>query len=250
MNSSSATRFIGFPNVFEDPSKVDRTTVGYNYKGLFKNGVSQIPAFGGWGGGEAALVFNPGGFEVGGPSAGLYANKYMPSAQRHRNQGSWHPHHQGRRSSGNGSATPSRPITTPTGSCWCSMWVTRNSLGNAYADLLTGTLNSYQETSFNRINDIAYKTYEGFVQDSWKVSPQADSRTWPARDALPALDRPVRVRLLDLRLLKVQFYLHSASVLRVCVEQARPIRALGRFPHQEAVLAAALRRGVRHWRQG
>ena len=48
--------FIGFPNVFQDPSKVDRTTVGYNYKGLFKNGVQQIPAFGGWGGGEAALV--------------------------------------------------------------------------------------------------------------------------------------------------------------------------------------------------
>ena len=35
--------FIGFPNVFEDPSKVDRAKVGYNYKGLFKNGVAQIP---------------------------------------------------------------------------------------------------------------------------------------------------------------------------------------------------------------
>ena len=45
-----------------------------------------------------------------------------------------------------------------------------NTTGNAYADLLTGTLNSYQETSFNRINDISYNTYEGFVQDSWKVS--------------------------------------------------------------------------------
>src|SRR4029079_18629321 len=37
--------FIGFPNVFQDPSKVDRKTVGYNYQGLFKNGVSQIPSF-------------------------------------------------------------------------------------------------------------------------------------------------------------------------------------------------------------
>ena len=35
--------FIGFPNVFQDPSKVDRTQVGYDYKGFFKNGVSQIP---------------------------------------------------------------------------------------------------------------------------------------------------------------------------------------------------------------
>ena len=70
--------FIGFPNVFEDPTKVDRTKVGYNYKGIFKNGVAQIPSFGQFGG-EAALVFNPGGFEAGGPSPGLYANKYMPS---------------------------------------------------------------------------------------------------------------------------------------------------------------------------
>src|SRR5205807_3492459 len=71
--------FIGFPNVFADPSKVDRTKAGYNYKGIFKNGVTQIPSFGQFGPAEAALVFNPGGFEAGGPSAGLYANKYMPS---------------------------------------------------------------------------------------------------------------------------------------------------------------------------
>jgi len=57
--------FIGFPNVFEDPTKVDRSKVGYNYKGIFKNGVTQIPSFGQFGG-EAALVFNPGGFEAGG----------------------------------------------------------------------------------------------------------------------------------------------------------------------------------------
>ena len=160
--------FIGFPNVFQDPSKVDRTKVGYNYKGLFKNGVAQIPSFGGWGGGEAALVFNPGGFEAGGPTAGLYANKYMPSA----------------------SDTITKVVSTHTikaGGFW--EWIRNaqpannntngfieanvgnpNSLGNAYADLVTGTLNSYNETSFNRINDIAYSTYEGFVQDSWKVS--------------------------------------------------------------------------------
>lgn len=45
-----------------------------------------------------------------------------------------------------------------------------NSTGNPYADLLTGVLNSYAETSFNRVNDISYDTYEAFVQDSWKVS--------------------------------------------------------------------------------
>ena len=89
--------FIGFPNVFQDPSKVDRTKVGYNYKGLFKNGVAQIPSFGGWGGGEAALVFNPGGFEAGGPTGGTVCQQVYAERQRHHHQGSEHPHDQGRR---------------------------------------------------------------------------------------------------------------------------------------------------------
>jgi len=160
--------FIGFPNVFEDPSKVDRTKVGYNYKGLFKNGVSQIPSFGGWGGGEAALVFNPGGFEAGGPSAGLYANKYMPSVSdtltkvwgTHTIKGGffweWIRNAQPANNNTNGFLEFNNGNS--------------NSFGNAYADLLTGVINSYQETSFNRINDIAYHTYEGFAQDSWKVT--------------------------------------------------------------------------------
>ncbi len=45
-----------------------------------------------------------------------------------------------------------------------------NSLGNDYADMLIGNLNTFQQYSFNRINDISYRTYEGFVQDSWKVN--------------------------------------------------------------------------------
>ena len=54
-----AYTFVGFPNVFADPKKVDRANVGYGYAGVFGNGVSQIPSFGN--SGEAALVFNPGG---------------------------------------------------------------------------------------------------------------------------------------------------------------------------------------------
>ncbi len=158
--------FIGFPNVFEDPSKVDRTKVGYNYKGLYKNGVAQIPSFGG--GQESALVFNPGGFEAGGPVSGLYANKYMPSFSdtfskvwgTHTVKAGifweWIRNAQPANNNTNGSIGVSKNNS--------------NSTGNEFADLLTGTLNSYTETSFNRINDIAYSTYEGFVQDSWKVS--------------------------------------------------------------------------------
>ena len=163
-----AYTFIGFPNVFSDPSKVDRSKVGYGYKGLYKNGVAQIPSFGMFGPAEAALVFNPGGFEVGGTSAGLYANKYMPSISdgltkvwsTHTIKAGfyweWIRNAQPANGNTNGQllVDPNNPF----------------SLGNAYADLMTGQLNSYNEASFNRVNDIAYNTYEFYLQDSWKVN--------------------------------------------------------------------------------
>jgi hypothetical protein len=159
--------FIGFPNVFEDPTKVDRAAVGYNYKGLFKNGVTQVPNLAG-NSSEAANISTFGGFEVGGKSAGLYANKYMPSASdtvakiwgKHtlkagvfwehiRNAQPANSNTQGQLSFNNGNS---------------------NSVGNVYADMVLGNLNSYNEVNFNRINDIAYDTFEGYVQDSWKVN--------------------------------------------------------------------------------
>src|SRR5207249_10662322 len=109
-----------------------------------------------------------GGFEVGGKTQGLYANKYMPSAsdtvakiwgthtlkagafwEHIRNAQPANNNTQGQLSFNNGNS---------------------NSVGNEYADMILGNLNSYTETSFNRVNDISYNTYEGFLQDSWKVS--------------------------------------------------------------------------------
>jgi hypothetical protein len=159
--------FIGFPNVFQDPSKVDRSKVGYNYAGLFKNGVVQIPNLGG-GGEVATLSSSQGGFEVGGPSKGLYANKYMPSASdniakiyaTHTLKAGFFWEH----------IRNAQPASNATNGTLSTSVGNPNTTGNPYADMLMGILNSYQETSFNRINDIAYDTYEGFVQDSWKVS--------------------------------------------------------------------------------
>jgi hypothetical protein len=45
-----------------------------------------------------------------------------------------------------------------------------NSYGNEYADLITGNLEGYNETSYGNLHDEAYSTYEGFVQDDWKVN--------------------------------------------------------------------------------
>ncbi len=163
-----AYTFVGFPNVFSNPSAVDRTKVGYNYPGVFNNGVAQIPSFGQFGPSEAALVFNPGGFEAGGPSQGLYANKYMPSVsdtitkvvKNHTLKAGffyeWIRNAQPANNNSNGELLVSSGNTYTT--------------GNEYADLITGNLNSYNEANFNRINDIDYTTYEFFLQDSWKAT--------------------------------------------------------------------------------
>ena len=163
-----AYTFVGFPNVFADPNKVARSTVGYGYKGLFNNGVSQIPSFGG-NASEAGLVFNPGGFEAGGASQGLYANKWMPSASdtftmvkgNHTIKAGffyeWIRNSQPANEDTNGSIQVDSSTNT-------------YSYGNDYADLLTGNMSQYQETNKNRINDIHYGTYEFFVQDSWKAT--------------------------------------------------------------------------------
>ncbi|HET9319812.1 MAG TPA: carboxypeptidase-like regulatory domain-containing protein [Bryobacteraceae bacterium] len=161
--------FIGFPNVFKDPKKVDRAAVGYGYQGLYKNGVAQIPSFGSWGGAEAALIFNPGGFEAGGPTSGLYANKYMPSVSDTVSK-VWGTHtvKAGFFWEWIRNAQPANNYTN--GIMTVGPW-NANSYGNLFADLVTGNISDgYTETSFNRLNDIAYNTYEGFVQDSWKVN--------------------------------------------------------------------------------
>ena len=130
--------------------------------------MNQIPSFGNFGPSEAALVFNPGGFEAGGTSSGLYANKWMPSVsdtvtkvvKSHTLKAGffyeWIRNAQPANNNSNGEALVS--VTN------------KFSYGNEYADLLTGNLNSYNETNFNRLNNISYNTLEFFAQDSWKAT--------------------------------------------------------------------------------
>jgi hypothetical protein len=163
-----AYTYIGFPNVFQDPAKVDRNKVGYTYTGLFKNGSTQIPYIVGSGSQELATMGTYGGFEVGGPTQGLYADKWMPTAWdnfskvlgKHTLKAGFFWEHI-RNSQPNNQYTQSQ-IGFNNGNTF--------SVGNVFADFLLGNLNSYNETNFNRINDISYDTYEAFVQDSWKVN--------------------------------------------------------------------------------
>jgi len=158
-----------FPNVFADPAKVNRSNVGYNVQGIFNNGVTQIPSFGSFGG-ETALIFNPGGFEAGGAASGLYANKYMPEisdtitkvVKTHTLKAGffweW--------------IRNAQPANNDTNGQW--QFVAGNnslySTGDSYADEALGIASHYDEATKNRINDIAYNTYEFFLQDDWKAT--------------------------------------------------------------------------------
>jgi hypothetical protein len=161
-----AYTYIAFPNVFQDPAKVNKANVGYNYPGLFKNGVTQIPSLAS--SGEVSAISTYGGFEVGGPTQGLYADKWMPSFSdtvskvygKHTFKAGIFWEHI--RNSQPNNANTQGSIGVSSGNS--------NTLGNPYADMLVGNLNSYNETNFNRINDISYTTFEGFIQDSWKVN--------------------------------------------------------------------------------
>jgi len=158
--------FIAFPNVFDDPRKVDRNNLGIPLRGLFKNGVAQIPAMTGWGG-EFATLFNPGGFEVGG-ARGLFADKYLPTFSNNTTK-VWGTHttkfgvfyeYIRNNQPGNG-YTNGLPIFTNWGG---------NTSGSAYGDLLLGRPTQYQEQSFNRLNNIGMPIFEFFLQDQWKVT--------------------------------------------------------------------------------
>lgn len=157
---------IQFPNVFANPDAVDRTKLGIPFRGLFKNGVTQIPAMTGWGG-EFATLFNPGGFEVGG-NRGLFADKYLPTISNNVSK-VWGTH------TAKFGFFWEYIINTQPGNGYTnglsifSNWG-NGSTGSAWADLLTGRPTEYQEQSFNRNNNIGYHTFEFFAQDQWKVT--------------------------------------------------------------------------------
>ncbi len=158
--------FIAFPNVFNDPAKVDRTKLGLDFPGLFKNGVKQIPSITGWGG-EFATMLNPGGFEVGG-SRGLFADKHLPTFSNNLTK-VWGTH-----TTKVGAfyeyVINNQPANGNTqGQAEFANWG-GNSSNSAYADLLTGRIANYSEQNFNRLNNIGAHIFEGFVQDDWKVN--------------------------------------------------------------------------------
>ncbi|MGH9843639.1 MAG: carboxypeptidase regulatory-like domain-containing protein, partial [Blastocatellia bacterium] len=153
--------YINFPNSYADPTKIDKAALGIDLKGLYKNGYPFIPNVN-IGGGQA-FYQNNGGFE---PI--LFATKYLATfsdnvtkvLSRHTLKGGiyWQYTINNQPSSGNTQGVVQTNIGTNT------------STGNAIADLLIGRLNSYAEQNQNVLNNMGWRTFEFYVQDSWKAA--------------------------------------------------------------------------------
>lgn len=161
-----AYTYIDFPNVFQNPAKVSDKALGITFKGIYNNGVDQIPSMTSWGG-ELATLLNPSGFQIGGPSQGLFAKKDLPSFSDNLSK-VWGTHtakfgvfyeHVINDQPTNGYAN---------GEVVESNW--GGPSGNPWADLLTGNTSQYAQSNKDALNNEGYNSVEFFAQDSWKVS--------------------------------------------------------------------------------
>jgi hypothetical protein len=161
-----AYTYIDFPNVFQNPAKVSDKAIGNTFTGIYNNGVDQIPSLTSWGG-ELATLLNPSGFQVGGPSQGLFAKKDLPSVSDSLSK-VWGTH------TAKFGGYYEFVINNQPSSNYANGLLAQanwNSFsGNPWADLLTGHTTEYEQTNYDRLNNEGYNIIEFFAQDSWKVS--------------------------------------------------------------------------------
>ncbi len=158
--------WLNLPNSFQDPTKVERGSLGLNYNMLFNHANQDkiiFPQMTGWGDGISNML--NAGFELNGT---VYAKKTLPSVADNVYK-VWGTH-----TSKFGfyweRAWNSQPGNSPVnGTAIFSNWGS-NSSGNAYADMLIGQTTQYSETNYNVVPAFRYIAAEFYGQDSWKVS--------------------------------------------------------------------------------
>lgn len=158
--------YLNLPNSFSDPSKVQRGTLGLNYKLLFSHPNQDkliFPEMTGWGDGISNMLNT--GFELNGT---VYAKKTLPSVadnlvkvwKTHTTKFGFYWERTWNEQPGNGSVNGSMAFAN-----WAG-----GSTGNAYADMLTGFMAQYSEQNFDVVPAFRYITAEGYATDSWKIS--------------------------------------------------------------------------------
>jgi hypothetical protein len=158
--------YLYLPNSFQDPTKVERGSLGLNYPMLFSHTNADkliIPEMTGWGDGIANILNS--GFELNGT---VYAKKKMPTIAdnvskvwgTHTAKFGFYWERTFNEQPGNSNVNGQGIFATWGG----------NSTGNVYGDVLTGNFNSYNEQNFNTVPSFRYLSAQFFAQDSWKVT--------------------------------------------------------------------------------
>ena len=156
--------FLNLPNSFEDPSKVDPATLGAAYKNVFGGNPKEIPSITGWGGGFANII-QPSGFQL---TGSLYAKKTLPTIADNITK-VWGTHTVKAGFYWEHTANNQPTSSNANGQMQFATWG-GNSIGNAYADLLTGRISGYTETNKDVLLIMGFNTLDFFATDSWKVS--------------------------------------------------------------------------------
>lgn len=156
--------FLNLPNSFEDPSKVDPAAVGASYKNVFGGNTKELPSVVSWGGGYTNMI-QPSGFQL---TGSLYAKKTLPTVAdnitkvwgTHTVKAGFYWEH-----TANNQPTSSNANGQMVFATWGG-----NSIGNTYADMLTGRLQGYTESNKDVLLIMGFNTLDFFATDSWKIS--------------------------------------------------------------------------------
>lgn len=156
---------LNLPNSFEDPGKIDPTSLGTAYKMLFAgNNLKQIPTLTGWGGGFANMI-QPSGFQL---TGSLYAKKTLPTiADNITKVVGTHTMKFGFYWEMTANDQPSS--NNANGQLVFANWG-GNTTGNAYADLLAGRMAQYVESNKDVLYVMNYRSTDFYAMDSWKVN--------------------------------------------------------------------------------
>ncbi len=154
--------YVGFPNSYTNQAAAKMATYGFNFPGAFHNNDPYLPNVNI---GGVALLQSAGGFDVAYP---YFANKPLSSIgdnvikswRTHTIRigfwGEYYGNYQPSNSAANGTITTA--VNDPTGS------------GNAFADLYLGNVSAYTQQNANAVIKAESTIFEGYIQDSWKVT--------------------------------------------------------------------------------
>ncbi len=159
-----AATYWGMPHEITNPQAVSRKSLGYPYRGLFKqNTTDVVPNSTDWAGGVADFI-QPGGLD----DPTIFGNKWLISVRDNFSKVA------GTHTMKYGFffefVTNDEPTTAnDNGQLEVTNWG-GNSTGNAYADLLLGRVGEYAEATKNIAGLFRKREFSGYAQDSWKVT--------------------------------------------------------------------------------